>query len=767
MIIAVLSGFIASILSIPSQKYFKDNAKYFLSLFPLVISIYLFSFLPGIANGQTFEFNYIWFPELGVNLSFYLDGLSITFALMISVIGFFVIMYGGDYLKGDVDIVKFYFFILAFMGSMLGVVLSSNLLCLFIFWELTSITSYFLIGYKNKYQKARDAALQALLVTGLGGLALLAGVILMSKVTGSFNIAEILSSSELLQENGYASLIMIFFLIAAFTKSAQFPFYFWLPNAMEAPTPVSAYLHSATMVKAGVYLVARMNETFSVINYWSEILIIFGGITMVLGAFFSFGKDDLKQILAFTTVSSLGTLVFLVGVGNEYALKAFAVFLIVHSLYKGTLFLVAGAIDHSTGTRSVSSLSGLRKKMPVTFYAGLFAALSSIGLIPFIGFVAKEYMYDAGLSSSFYPEVLITALIVTNVIVAASGILAGIKPFLGKVNDVTAKAHEASFGILLGPVLMATACLLFGLLIPVLSNTLLEATAASINSLISIQPFKLWAGFNFVFVLSLLTIVAGIILYYYRNIWLGISSKLGMFGKISPVRVYEITLKSVLSFATFQTRKLQNGYLRVYLIVIILTATGLVGVGLFRELALVKNVVFDDVQLYEILICLLVIISAVVCIRAKSMLYTVVTLGVIGYAVAGIFLMYGAPDLAMTQFAIETLTVILFVLVLYKLPEYIPATNNLVRLRDLAISVSFGVLITLIVIVLTEKDLTSNLSEYYSTYSYLLAKGKNVVNVILVDFRSIDTLGEITVLVIAALGVYALLRLSINDKTER
>lgn len=767
MILAVLSGFIASILSIPAQKYLKDNSKYFLSLFPLIISIYLFSFIPGIANGQTFEFNYIWFPELGVNVSFYLDGLSLTFSLMISVIGFFIIMYGGDYLRSDINIVKFYFFIFAFMGSMLGVVLSSNLLCMFIFWELTSITSFFLIGYKNKYQKARDAALQALLITGLGGLALLAGVILLSKVTGSFSFIEILSSSELIRENGYASLIMILFLLAAFTKSAQFPFYFWLPNAMEAPTPVSAYLHSATMVKAGVYLVARMNETFSVINYWSEILIIFGGITMVLGAFISFGKDDLKQILAFTTVSSLGTLIFLVGIGNEYALKAFAVFLIVHSLYKGTLFLVAGAIDHSTGSRSVSSLSGLRKKMPVTFYAGLFAALSSIGLIPFIGFVAKEYMYDSALKSFYYPEILITALVVTNVIVAASGILAGIKPFIGKENELSAKAHEASFGLLLGPVLMATACLLFGIFTPLLSDSLLEATAGSINSMIDIQPFKLWAGFNFVFILSLMTIAAGLILYYFRSIWLNLIPKFRVFGKISPVRFYEVGLKSVLSFATFQTRILQNGYLRVYLIVIILTATGLVGVGLFKELSLIKNVVFDDVQLYEILLCLLVIISAVVCIRAKSMLYTVVTLGVIGYAVAGLFLMYGAPDLAMTQFAIETLTVILFVLVLYKLPEYIPDVNNLVRLRDLTISVSFGLLITLIIIVLTEKELTSNLSEYYSTYSYLLAKGKNVVNVILVDFRSIDTLGEITVLVIAALGVYALLRLSINDKTER
>ena len=767
MILAVLSGFIASILSIPAQKYFRNYSKYFLSLFPLFISIYLFSFIPGIADGKTFEFNYIWFPELGINLSFYLDGLSLIFALMISVIGFFVILYGGDYLEGDVNIVKFYFFIFAFMGSMLGLVLSMNLICMFIFWELTSITSYFLIGYKNKYQKARDAALQALIITGLGGLALLAGVILLSKVTGSFNYIEVLSITDLLRDNGYATLIMIFFLIAAFTKSAQFPFYFWLPNAMEAPTPVSAYLHSATMVKAGVYLVARMNEVFSVVNYWSEILMIFGGLTMVLGAFYSFGKDDLKQILAYTTVSSLGTLIFLVGVGNEYAMKAFVVFLIVHSLYKGTLFLVAGAIDQSTGTRSVSKLSGLRKKMPVTFYAALFAALSSAGLIPFIGFVAKEYMYDSVLKSSFYPEILISVLVISNIIIVAAGILAGIKPFIGKETEVTSKAHEASFGLLLGPVLMATACLLFGFLTPVLSDNILEAAASSINSSFTIEPFKLWAGFNFVFALSLFTIAAGVFLFYFRNSWISISSKLSMFGKVSPERAYEIGLNSVLSFATFQTKKLQNGYLRVYLIIIILTATGLVGVGLYQELFLIQNIVIDDIQLYEVLLCLLVMISAIVCIRAKSMLYTVVTLGVIGYAVAGIFLMYGAPDLAMTQFAIETLTVILFVLVLYKLPEYIPATNNLVRLRDLAISVSFGALITLIIIVLTEKELSSNLSEYYATYSYLLAKGKNVVNVILVDFRSLDTLGEITVLVIAALGVYALLRLRIKDKTER
>jgi len=302
---------------------------------------------------------YEWIPALGIDLAMRADGLGLLFGLIITGIGAAVFLFAGNYLGDGTETRKFYIYILLFMGAMLGVVFSDNLLLLFIFWELTSLSSFLLIGFKHKYIESRYAALQALLVTGLGGLSLLAAVILIYLSAGTFSISELIKMPSLVTGSENLTAIILLLLLGAFTKSAQFPFHFWLPNAMEAPTPVSAYLHSATMVKAGVFLVARMNPVFAEIGLWSDLLLWFGGYTMFLGAFLALKQTDLKKILAYTTLSVLGTLIMLLGYGTEFAIKTMTIYLVAHALYKGTLFLTAGAIDHSTGTRDVRLLGGL------------------------------------------------------------------------------------------------------------------------------------------------------------------------------------------------------------------------------------------------------------------------------------------------------------------------------------------------------------------------------------------------------------------------
>jgi len=355
-----------------------------IALVPLALVACFASLVGPIAAGEVFTFSYAWVPSLGINLSFYIDGLSLLFALLISGIGVFIVIYAGGYLVGHPLLSRFYVYVLLFMFSMLGMVIAGNLITLFVFWELTSLSSYWLIGFDHERAEARAAALQALLVTSGGGLALLTGLLLLRLSGGSLELATLLGQGNIVRSHALYLPIVLLILVGAFTKSAQFPFHFWLPNAMEAPTPVSAYLHSATMVKAGVYLLARLNPTLGGTEVWQVAVTATGAATMLIGAYLAVHQTDLKRILAYSTVSALGTLILLICVGTESAIKAAVVFLFAHALYKGALFLVAGALDHETGSRSVTQLGGLRRLMPVTALAAGLAALSMAGLPPFL-----------------------------------------------------------------------------------------------------------------------------------------------------------------------------------------------------------------------------------------------------------------------------------------------------------------------------------------------------------------------------------------------
>lgn len=765
MLHAVLTGFAGSI----AAPWIYNNTRrewsgWILALLPLGLFLYFASFTNRIASGEVVMVSYPWIPSYGVNLSFFIDGLSLIFALLISGIGTLVVVYAGGYMAGHHQLGRFYTYILMFMASMLGLVLADNIITLFVFWELTSLSSYLLIGFNHNQEKSRASALQALLVTGGGGLALLAGLILMGQVGNSWELSILLSQPGVVQSSALYPAILVLILLGAFTKSAQFPFHIWLPNAMAAPTPVSAFLHSATMVKAGVYLLARLSPAIGDTLAWQYSVTMFGTVTMVLGAYLAWQQTDLKRILAYSTVSALGTLMLLLGIGTPIAVKAAVVFLIVHSLYKGALFMAAGSIDHETGTRDITQLGGLRHALPITFIAVLMATLSMAGALPFfIGYIGKKLIYEATLTAPTAGVLLTGASLLANVLtVVAAGMLI-IKPFFGPKGNTPKKPHEAPVSMWLGPILLAAMGLLMVVIIEFIPNSLLKplvgtsAGSIAMGELIEVK-LAAWSGLNAIFFLSLFTVATGFAFYAVREPIGRIVRPLGSIAVWGPERWFNEGLDGLKRVAAVQTKMLQHGYLRGYILTIILTTVGLVSFTLLTRYGLSNTVGWSEARFYETTIAAMVFIATGAAAMSNSRLLTILALGIVGYGVALLFVLLGAPDLAMTQFAIETLTVILLVLTLAHLPRFVKLTRPTTRLRDGLIAVSVGALMTTLVLVVSALPFESELKPFFAENSVLLAQGRNIVNVILVDFRALDTLGEIAVLAVAALGVFALLK---------
>jgi multicomponent Na+:H+ antiporter subunit A len=743
-----------------------------LGLLPLALVIWFASMLPMVLAGETLSVSYPWAPTLGVTLSFAVDGLGLLFALIISGVGTLIVIYAGGYMAGEAQVPRFYLYLFLFMGSMLGVVLVDNVIALFVFWELTSITSYLLIGFKHAYASSRSAALQALLVTGAGGLAMLAGMVLLGIAGGTFEISELVTQGEAIRSSELYIPILVLVLIGAFTKSAQFPFHFWLPSAMAAPTPVSAYLHSATMVKAGVYLLARLSPVLAGTLSWQITVTAVGGITMLLGAYLAVLQVDLKRILAFTTISALGTLVMMLGIGTELAVKGAMVFLIVHSCYKGGLFMVAGAIDHETGTRDISGLGGLRTVMPVTAIAAGIAALSMSGIPPFLGFVGKEVIYDAALELPTEAIFVAIVAVFSNILMIMAAGLVAIKPFFGPQVSTPKKAHEAPVSMWLGPSLLGIIGLLLGLLPGILAAPIVGQAAGVVLN----EPefyAKLYLipdHFSSVIVLSIITVAGGVVAYIYGvTLTRQVSRPLRPWVEMGPDRVYTWLLEGMQTVARWQTRNLQSGFLRYYLLTIISTTVLFVGLMFLTQFDILSISLMPALQaeFHEWILALVILIAAWFMVHARTRLSAVVSLGVVGFGVALIFTLNSAPDLAMTQFAIETLSVILFVLVLYRLPFFTSVSSRATRVRDGVVALLAGGLMTGLILAVNSTDLERRVTPYFADNSYVLAQGRNVVNVILVDFRSLDTMGEIAVIGIAAIGIYTLLKLRPNNQQNQ
>ncbi len=766
MLLAILLGFIFSLLLIVTGKVFRGKAAIISSIIPLALFAYFATFISRISSGEVIVQSYNWVPSLGVNLGFTLDGLSLLFSLMITGIGFLVFLYTSNYLKGHKYLDRFYGYLSMFMAAMLGLVLSDNLISLFIFWELTSISSFFLIGFNNSSPASRKSAVTALAITGLGGLSLLGGALVLGSVGGSYSIIELLNSTGDIAASPYYILIVIFFFGAAFTKSAQFPFHFWLPGAMKAPTPVSTYLHSATMVKAGVYLLMRFTPGLGSTEMWNSTLIIVGAVTMVYAAIHTLFRRDLKGILAYSTIAALGILVFLIGQGTEDALLAAALFIVVHALYKATLFLVTGIIDHQTRTRDVTILKGLRKVMLPVAIAGFLAAISSAGVPPTLGFLGKELTYESTMAVIGLPILWIILILITKILLLHAGFVAGISPFVGKLPEKFSETKMPSALLWAPPLFLSIAGLIFGIF-PGLIEPIIMPVVTAMGEEIDTY-LALWHGFNTVLWLSIATIVAGTLLYFFLKPSARLEASAARVEFISPKALTSGLWNLFNKFSSLWTGTLQNGYLRNYISTIMVFLIGLSGYALYQTATFSLDLsTLNEITIYEMTTVAIMFAAILYTVFTKSRLAAVAAMGIVGLAVCVLFVFYSAPDLAMTQFSIDTLTVILFVLVLYRLPRYLMLSDYTARIKDGVLALGFGTIITILTLEVLAGSKNNEIGAFYGENAYTLAKGKNVVNVILVDFRGTDTFMEIAVLTIAAIGVFALLKLHLRDSDPR
>jgi multicomponent Na+:H+ antiporter subunit A len=727
---------------------------------PVLLAAAIFAALlqavPSVASGEPLRAVWPWVPSLGVSLSFWIDGLSLTFGLLISGIGALVFLYAGTYLRGHPHFIRFMLYLTLFMLSMLGLVLADNLLTLFVFWELTSVTSYLLIGFNHADPQARRNALQALLITGTGGLALLAGIVLIGNVAGTFELSEIRAQGDAVLTSATYLPILLLFLAGAFTKSAQVPFHFWLPNAMAAPTPVSAYLHSATMVKAGVYLLARMHPTLSGSDVWFWTLTIFGAVTAVFASFMAIRQTDMKQTLAYTTLMALGTLTLYLGQDSGYAITAAMTFLVVHSLYKAALFLMAGNVDHGTGTRDVTILGGLGRAMPVTAIAGGIAALSMAGFPPFIGFIGKELKYAGAIAVQEAPYLVSVAVLTANALMfAAAGIVAW-KPFWRPAaGPLPETPHEAPWQMLAGPVILAAAGVAFGLAPALIAVTLIEpGVGAILGSPEEAKELKLWAGINLPLLMSIATFALGFALLAWherlRRAIAGIEAR-----SFSLDRGWDGWIDGLKAFAAWQTRVLQTGVLRHYLYMTFATILVALGGALILRGSFTAPLAMPELQVKHWAVVALIVAGAGLTTVTNSRIAAIGGLGAVGIGVALIFIIFGAPDVAITQLLVETLVVVLFAVAALHLPRFSKATF---RPLDALFAAAIGVVVTLVMLMDTAGPLDRKITEYFEDASWPEAYGRNIVNVILVDFRALDTFGEIAVVAIAAIGAWALLR---------
>ena len=749
----------AAALAAPSvHRAFGALSGWILALVPALIFVFLCSFIAPIAGGEVVSARLTWAPVHGLSLSFLVDGLSLVFALTISGIGTFILIYSGPYLQGHPHQGRFFTFMLMFMGAMLGLVLADSMVALYVFWELTTVTSFLLIGFDHTRQIARRAAIQALVVTGIGGLALLAAAILMQRLTGSWEISGI-GDVDLSAHIAYP-VVLTLMLLAAFTKSAQLPFHFWLPNAMEAPTPVSAFLHSATMVQGGVYLLARLNPVLGGTTAWSTALVVIGGATLIWGGIAALRQTDLKQMLAQTTIASLGLLVVLIGIGTEVAIAAAVLYFVAHALYKAALFLVVGIIDHETGTRDITALSGLREPLTMTFIAAVLAAVSMIGLPPLIGYLAKEEMYAALLTDGWRPLLVLGVLILGNALLAAVAVAVVIRPFMGVAVPLPKEPHEAPAGLLAGPAVFAVLGLIAGLVTSWAGGMIVAPAASAIAGAGVEDHLALVVNpLDPLFWLSVLTWLLGGLIYWRLDTIRTVLRRGQLAVGWTFDKGFDAVMFGLIRLSGAVTRTWHHGQLELYLVVLFLMFALAVIVPLWSLGGLPALPETIEMTFYEWAVVLIAVTGVATVVAARTRLFAILALGIQGFAVALLYLLFGAPDLSFTQFMVEILSVVILTLVMTRLrldQQDLRQFEDVIRDGGLAVVCGIGV--TTLLFAVLQGALDPRLSDFFNANSAAVAHGRNIVNVILVDFRGLDTLGEISVVMTAGIAILALIR---------
>ena len=764
LVAIVLMIFAAAPLGLLARSAPRPAMGWALALVPLAAFIACWSAIPTITAGGQVVNALPWVPAMGLELRLALDGLSMLFVLLVSGIGTLIVLYTGYYMAGDPSVGRFYMALFIFMGAMLGLVLAENILTLFVFWELTSISSYLLVGHKHEYAEVRRGAQMGLLITVGGGMAMLLGLVLLGSVVGSYSISAIIAAADTLQASPLYGPALLLICLGCFTKSAQFPFHFWLPNAMQAPTPASAFLHSATMVKAGVFLLARLHPALSGTPLWATTLSVVGMLTMLVGAVVALRKDDIKGLLAYSTVSMLGTMVLLAGIGGPDAPAALASIILAHALYKGALFMLAGVVDHEAGTRKLSELGGLRRVMPRTFVLTAIAALSMAGFPPLFGFVAKEELLYAATDSALPPWLGLTALAVvvlssTLGVLAAWRLVGGI--FFGPLGSgVKPKAHEAPLGMLVGPgaLTLLSVALPFGLL-PALSGLLQPTVQAIAGAGTKIELYLIPSSVGLPLILSVVILGVGILLARFTGRIAALPSPLPRW--LNGDTLYDGAISALLGGATSLTRLLQNGRMRSYMLwsLLALVAAVLPPLALYG-LGGLPPPTLAGVAPYELVIPLLIPVGVLATLTARSRLGAIIAAGIVGAIISLLFVIYSAPDLALTQLLIEVIATVFFLLVFALLPSAFERLSpRSTRVRDGLVATLVGLTMAGVTYAAASSTAFPSISALFKAEALSVGKGANVVNVILVDFRSFDTMGEITVLFIVLLGIYAMLRL--------
>jgi multicomponent Na+:H+ antiporter subunit A len=760
LLVIALSGLLAAAIVPLLHRLAGRTVGWLVSALALGLAIALGGYARVIFSGNAVAESYDWDAGAGLSLAFRLDGLSLVFGILIAGFGSIVLAYSIAYMSGKPGTARFMALLTLFMGSMLGLALADNLVLLYVFWEMTTVSSYLLIGFEHGRAESRRAATQALVVTFGGGLALLAGILLLSSITGTFSISTLLALGPVVKQHALYPAVLVLIAIGAFAKSAHFPFHFWLPDAMEAPTPVSAYLHSVAMVKAGVYLLARLAPVLGDTPAWFYGLTLVGGVTMLFGAWGGLGKTDLKQVLAYATIAVLGLLTLLLGIGTPEAVHAMVLYLVAHALYKGALFLVAGAVDHETGERDITRLGGLWRRMPATAAAAALAAASFAGLPLFLGFVGKERAYEAAMHGPHAGIVSAAIIFATALLVALAAKLT-FRPFVARP-PAPLEAHEAAAPMWLGALLPALAGAVCGVAPGLLEAPVRVATEAILHSPNpELPPLKALPGLTPVFLTSLAAIAGGAMVYLLVRRRHERPQRAA-----ASARVFDVMLRALERVAHWQTDLLVSGYLRYYLTTVLGTALALILWGILRTGGLPLPLPNEPVRIYEAVILAVVCVAALAAVRAQSRMASAAALGMTGYGVALIFGIFGAPDLAMTQLTVETFTVVILVLVVYRLPQFARLTPPKQRARDVAMAVFTGGVMAAAVLAASGAELAPAISPYFLETAVPLAHGRNVVNVILTDYRALDTMGEIAVLAIAAAGIYSLLRLRARKGKE-